>query len=114
MDTFKITQLKLETTLGLYPFEKKIKQTILIDLEFTLDIKKAAASNSLDDTIDYSRLACELTTFIETRSFLLLESLAEQVVAFLKNNFDLKNLKLKISKIGCISNAKEVTLEITR
>lgn len=114
MDIFKITQLKARTFLGTYPFEQKVKQQIILDLEYSANITPASQSNALNDTVDYSLLASQLTQFIEQRSFILMEALAEQAAQFLKQEFQLTWLKLTISKIGCLANAKEVSLCITR
>lgn len=114
MDTLKINQLKIDTFLGIYSFEEKIKQSILLDLSFSVNIQRAASTLSIDDTHDYSLIAHELTQFISEGRFPLLEVLAEQSATWLKNKFKLENLTLKITKIGCIPNAKEVSIEINR
>ncbi len=112
MATLKISQLKVDTFLGVFPFEQQVKQTVLIDLSFTIDIDKAAASNALHDTVDYSALAAALTAFVESRAFLLIESMAAQIKTFLQQEFKLEQLTLKITKTGCLPNAKEVCLEM--
>lgn len=114
MDTFKINQLKVQTFLGTYPFEQKVKQPVVLDLEYTLDTRPAAKTNALNDTVDYSRLAAQLTQFIEQQAFVLIENMAEQITQFLKQEFALSQVKLKITKIGCLPNAKEVSLEVVR
>lgn len=114
MDIFSIKQLRIETLLGVHPFEQKVPQTISVDLEFKTDITQAAKTQDLKDAVDYSQVAAQLTQFITNRSFILIEALAEQAAQFLKQEFHLPWIKLKISKIGCIPNAKEVSLEIIR
>ncbi|MBI5447228.1 MAG: dihydroneopterin aldolase [Gammaproteobacteria bacterium] len=114
MGLLKISQLKASTLLGVLPFEQRLKQTVIVDLEFKINVAQAAKQDSFHDTLDYSAVAEQLVHFLETHSFALIETLAEQAAEFLRHTFQLSWLKLKISKIGCLPCAKEVSLEIIR
>src|SRR3990167_10847510 len=99
MNTLKITQLTADTFLGILPFEQKVKQTVMLDLEFELDIDQVVKTQTLEDTVDYSTVANALTQFIESHRFNLIEVMAAQISEFLKKEFKLKKFTLTIYKI---------------
>jgi dihydroneopterin aldolase len=109
-----IRELKVETCIGIYDWEQRIKQTVLFDLEFSVDIQKAAASDQIDDTLDYAKIAGCITHFVGKGKFLLLERLAHETADLLLQHFSITDLRLKVSKPGAVANAKEVGLVIHR
>jgi 7,8-dihydroneopterin aldolase/epimerase/oxygenase len=113
-DLIFIRELKVETCLGIYHWEQRIKQTLIFDLEFSTDIQKAATSDQIDDTLDYAKIADFITHFAENRKFQLLERLAHESADLLLQHFSITDLRLKVSKPGAIANAKEVGIVIHR
>ena len=91
-----------------------MKQEVSIDLEFPFDCKKAAKTDSIEDTIDYKAIAKGVIKFVEDSSFQLQETLAEEIASLVKNNYGVKSIRLRISKPGAIRGSKDVGLIITR
>jgi len=114
VDIVFITELKAETVIGIYDWEREIRQPVILDLELGTDIRAAAASDSIQDTLDYKTISTRLTTFIEASEFGLVESLAEHCAQILLNEFDVPWLRLKLNKIGALSAARDVGVIIER
>ena len=83
-DIIYIKDLRVETIIGIFDWERKVKQEVSIDMEFPFDCKKAAATDSIDDTIDYKAICKGVIKFVEDSSFQLQESLAEGIAALVK------------------------------
>lgn len=114
MDILAINHLTAETFIGVYEWEKKLKQTIRLDLEFSVNAAHIAQNDDLQDAVDYAALAKQTTEFIESNSFQLIETLASRVADFLINTFHLSWIRLKVIKMGAIPNAKDVSICIER
>lgn len=113
-DRIFIRDLKVETQIGIYAWEQKIKQPVILNFEFAVDIRKAAASNAVADTIDYHQLILRVQEFITRNHFPLLEALAEQVADLVLHEFKVVGLKLTASKPNVLSCVKEVGIVIER
>lgn len=113
-DIIYIKDLRVKTIIGIFDWERKTKQEVSIDMEFPFDCKKAAASDSIDDALDYKVITKAVIKFVEESSFQLQETLAEGIAALIKDNFDVESLKLRISKPGALRGAKDVGLVIHR
>lgn len=113
-DTIYIKDLRVKTTIGIFEWERKVKQEVSIDLEFPFDCKKAAASDSIDDTIDYKTITKGVIKFVEESSYQLQETLAENIASLLKDKYGIKSLKLRVSKPGALRGAKDVGINISR
>jgi dihydroneopterin aldolase len=113
-DIIYIKDLRVETIIGIFDWERKVKQEVSIDMEFPFDCKKAAATDSIDDTIDYKAICKGVIKFVEDSSFQLQESLAEGIAALVKEEYNLESIKLRVSKPGALRGAKDVGLVIHR
>ena len=87
MDKIFIHALKTETIVGIFDWERQVKQTVLIDIEFSADIRKAALSDSIEDTLNYKGVAKRVLAFVEESSFHLVETLAEHIAMLLLEEF---------------------------
>jgi len=87
MDKIFIHALKTEAIIGIFDWERQVKQTVIIDVEISADITKAALSDSIHDTINYKRIAKRVLAFVEESSFHLVETLAEHVAMLLLEDF---------------------------
>lgn len=114
MDTLFISGLKLKTRVGVYDWEHHAPQPVVFDLELHTDLKKAAQSGQLNDTIDYATLADRLQQFTLQQHFELIETLAEEMATFILENYSVTRLRLKINKIEAIKSAAGVGLIIER
>ena len=114
MDSVFIEDLRIETVIGIYDWERKIRQTIAIDLEMGFDNRKPAASDKIDDTLDYKAIAKRLIGFVESSHFELVETLAERCAEIVRDEFRVTWLRLKLSKPGAVTGSKAVGVIIER
>jgi len=114
MDIIYLRDLKIETVIGIFDWEREIKQTISFDLDMATDIRKAAASDAIEDTLDYKTLSKRIISFVEASSFQLVETLAEQVAAIILDEFDVRWVRVRLDKVGAIRGASGVGVIIER
>jgi dihydroneopterin aldolase len=116
MDKIFIHALKTETIVGIFDWERQVKQTVVMDIEFSADIRKAATSDFIDDTLNYKAVAKRVLAFVEESSFHLVETLAEHVAMLMLEEFGVSWVSLELSKPGAIRSSRDVgvTLERTR
>ena len=98
MDIVFIKELCIETVIGVYDWERKIKQIICIDLELGTDISTASSSDNIDNTVDYKAVSKRLKSFISGSEFQLVEALAEESVKIILDEFPVKYVKARFSK----------------
>ncbi len=114
MDIVYVRDLKVETIIGIYDWEREVKQTVSLDLEMGADISKAAASDSIDDALNYKAVSKRLISFIEGSEFRLVETMAEQAATIVLEEFKVPWLRLRLSKPGAVRGAKDVGVIIER
>lgn len=114
MDRVFIENLTVETVIGIFDWEREIRQAVSLDLEMEFDIRKAAASDSIEDTLDYKAVSKRLIRFIEKSEFQLVESLAENCASIVLQEFPVRSLKLKLSKPGAVRGSSAVGVIIQR
>jgi dihydroneopterin aldolase len=114
MDIVYIHDLRIETTIGVYDWERRIRQTLVIDLDLGNDNRKAAARDDLTDTIDYGAVATRIRGFVEASEFQLIESLAERIAEILLGEFKVPWLRVKITKQGALRGVRDVGVLIER
>ena len=114
MDTIFLRDLRVETIVGVWDWERKIRQTVSIDLEMATDIRRAAASDSLDDTLNYKLVAKRVQQFVAESSFQLVETLAEKIAEVVLNDFDVPWVEVRVNKPGAIRGARDVGVKIRR
>ncbi len=98
MDKLFIRQLCVPTDIGVYPQEQQQAQQIVLDLEISTDVAKAAKDDSIDDALDYARLRQGLIVAVQQTRFKLIESLAEYLAAYVLENFPIDSLRLSVTK----------------
>jgi dihydroneopterin aldolase len=114
MDIVFIEELAIETVIGIYDWERKIRQKVVFDLEMGTDIRQAAATDTIDNTLDYKAVAKRVIQFVESSEFQLVETLAERVAEIIQQEFAVRWLKLKLSKPGAVRGSKAVGVIIER
>ena len=114
MDIIYLNELKIETVIGIWDWERKIKQEVVIDLEMGADIARAAETDHIDDTLNYKAVAKRLISFVGDSEFQLVETLAERVAGIILNEFEVPWVKVKINKRGAIRGARDVGVIIER
>jgi len=114
MDTIFLRDLEVEATIGVYEWEQRIRQKVRIDLEMAADITRAAASCSIEDTLDYKAVAKRIVQFVEAGRYELIETLIEQVAEILIREFNIPWVRVSISKPGAVRGARDVGITIER
>ena len=114
MDIVFIRDLRIETVIGIYDWEREIRQTVSLDLEMGADIRKSAETDSIDDTLDYKAVAKRLIQFVGDSEFQLVETLAERVADIVLNEFNVPQVKLRLSKPGAVTGSQDVGVIIER
>lgn len=113
-DTIFLTDLKVETVVGIWDWERKIRQTVSIDLEMGADIRRAAASDDIEDTLNYKAVAKRVQQFVGDSTFQLVETLAERVASLILEEFDVPWVRVRINKPRAIRGARDVGVMIQR
>jgi dihydroneopterin aldolase len=113
-DRVFIEDLRVETVIGIFDWEREIKQAVSLDLEMAFDIRRAAETDAIADTLDYKAVAKRLIQFIETSEFQLVESLAERCARIVLEEFPVDWLRLRLSKPGAVRGSSAVGVIIER
>ena len=114
MDKIFLTDMRIDTVIGIWEWERKIRQTVAVDLEMSADIRKAAASDEVQDTLNYKKVAKRVQQFVSDSSYQLVETLAEKVAAVIIDEFDVDWVRVRVNKPGAIRGARDVGVDIER
>jgi dihydroneopterin aldolase len=114
MDLVFIEGLEIETVIGIYDWERKLRQPLVFDVEMAFDNRVPAASDDIVDTLDYKAVSKRLIAFVSASSFGLVETLAERSAEMILAEFPVAKLRLKLSKPGAVRGARAVGVIIER
>ena len=114
MDKIFLKELTTETVIGIFDWERRIRQTVVIDLDMGADIRKAASSDHIDDTLDYKSVAKHIIAFVEAAEFQLVETLAERIAGIILEEFPVPWVRVRINKQGAVRGARDVGVIIER
>ena len=114
MDIVFLHEMKIDAVIGIWEWERKIRQTVVLDLEMSADVSKAAASDSIDDALNYKSVAKRLQQFVADSEFQLVETLAEKIAAIVIDEFGVSWVRVKLNKPGAIRGARDVGVVIER
>lgn len=114
MDIVYIRELEIETIIGVYGWEREVRQVVSLDLEMASDIQKAAASDSIAHALDYKQVAKRLIEYIGQSEFQLVETMAEQVAGIVMTEFAVPWLRLRLGKPGAVRGSRDVGVIIER
>ncbi len=114
MDTIFIRALKTEAIIGIFAWERQVKQTVILDIEISADIRKAARSDAIDDTLNYKRVAKRVLAFIESSQFHLVETLAEHIAMLILEEFGVAGVSIMLSKPGALRGSRDVGVMLKR
>ena len=112
MDKIFLSELKIDTVIGIFEWERSIRQAVII--EMSADITKAAMTDNVIDTLNYKSVAKRIQEFVAESSFQLIETLAEHIAAIIRNEFSVAWVKVRVNKPGAIRGSKAVGVEIER
>ncbi len=114
MDTVFISKLCIDTVIGVYDWERQVRQQVVLDLEMAADTRCAAASDAVEDALDYAAVASRLEALIGAAEFKLLETMAEAVCELVMAEFEVPWVRLRLSKPGAVPAARTVGVLIER
>jgi len=114
MDRVFIEDLRVQTVIGIFDWEREIKQTVSLDLEMAFDIAAAARSDNIADTLDYKAVSKRLIQFVEKNEYQLVEALAEECARIILAEFPVSWLRLKLGKPGAVRGSSAVGVIIER
>jgi dihydroneopterin aldolase len=106
--------LTVECIIGFIEWERRIKQTIVLDVEMPVDCARAAQSDNVAETLDYKKVAKRLIAFVSTSEFKLVETLAHRTALLIIEEFDVEWVRLSINKPGAIRGSKDVGVAVLR
>ena len=114
MDIIYLNDLEIETIIGIFDWERRVKQKVRLNLEMAADIRRAAKSDKIDDTLNYKSVAKRLIEFVEESEFQLVETLAERVADIIIHEFNIPWVRVKINKPGAVRDVGDVGVIIER
>ncbi|GAB4352764.1 MAG: dihydroneopterin aldolase [Gammaproteobacteria bacterium] len=114
MDTIFLRDLTIETIIGIYDWERTTPQKVSIDLDMAWDTARAAASDDIADTLDYKAVAKRLISFVGESRFQLVETLAEQIAAIVREEFKVPWVRVTLHKPGAVRGSRDVGVIIER
>lgn len=114
MDTVFLHGLEVDCVIGIWDWERQFAQTLEIDVDLGTDIRKAAQSDSIDDTVDYKAVTKRIMQLAETGGFLLVEALAEAIAQAVLTEFDVHWTRVRINKKSAVRQVREVGVLIER
>ncbi|MEK6594668.1 MAG: dihydroneopterin aldolase [Pseudomonadota bacterium] len=114
MDIIFISELRIETLIGIYEMEKRVPQTIVLDLEVGLPGKHASASDRIEDTIDYSQIVTHIRLLFQQTHFSLLEHAAESIAEMVQRDFKAPWIRISIAKLAPLKGVKRLGVMIER
>ncbi len=114
MDIVFITDLRIETIIGIYDWERVTRQTVRLDLEMSWDNRAPAADEDIGKALDYKAVAKRLIQFVGESEFLLVETMAEEIAGIVLNEFGSPWVRVRVAKPGAVKGAAEVGVQIER
>ncbi|MCK9539472.1 dihydroneopterin aldolase [Dokdonella sp.] len=114
MDRVFIEDLRIETIIGIYDWERTTRQVVALDIEMAFDNTRPAASDRIADTLDYKAVAKRLIAHVGAARCELVETLAEQCAAIIRSEFGVAWLRLRLSKPGAVTGSRAVGVIIER
>ena len=114
MDRIFLEDLRVEAVIGIWEWERRIRQTVSLNLEMATDVRRAAASDEIEAAIDYKGIAKEIIHVVETSEFKLVETLAETLARLVVEDFGVSWVKLSVAKPGAIEGSRNVGVVIER
>ncbi|MGC1510411.1 dihydroneopterin aldolase [Ketobacter sp.] len=109
-----VRELKIQTVIGIFDWERAIRQTVVLDLEMASDIAKAGRNDNIDDALNYKSVSDRITAFVEASQFQLVETMAEKIAALVMDEFSVPWVRLRLGKPGALPNARDVGVIIER
>ena len=114
MDIIFLHDFKAKTLIGIYPWERKVPQTIQLDLEIALPTSRACQSDNIEDALNYALIIERINNILKENNFFLLEALAEHIAQTILTEFKSPWVKVRVAKLGIIRGVKRLGICIER
>lgn len=114
MDIIYLNNLQVDAVIGIYDWERRTRQRLLLDIEIGVDIRAAAATDNIEDTLNYKAVAKRVIAFVSDSRFHLVETLAENVAGMILNEFNVPWCRLRLNKQGVVKGVRDVGVIIER
>jgi dihydroneopterin aldolase len=114
MDKIFLQDLRVDAVIGIWEWERRVRQTVSLDIELATDVKRAAATDNIAQALDYKTIAKHLIGVVESSQFQLVETLAETLARIVVSEFGVAWVRLSVSKPGAIEGSKNVGVIIER
>jgi dihydroneopterin aldolase len=114
MDVIFLSGLTTECIIGIWDWERKVRQKVVIDLEMGADIRRAASSDRIEDTLDYKRVSKRVLAFVGESQYQLVETLTEHIARLVVLEFDVPWVKVRLNKQGAIRGSRDVGILVER
>lgn len=114
MDIVFIRELKVDTVVGIYDWERRIRQSVVLDIEMGSDIARAAKTDRIEDALDYKAVAKRVAGYVRESEFQLVETMAEKVAELVMQEFKVPWIKITLNKPGAVSGSRSVGVIIER
>jgi dihydroneopterin aldolase len=113
-DRIFLRGLEIDCIIGFIEWERRIKQTVVIDLEMPVDCRRAALTDEVADTVDYKKVSKRIIAFVEASEFKLVETLAHRVAMLVIEEFGVEWVRLSVNKPGAIRGSRDVGISLER
>jgi dihydroneopterin aldolase len=114
MNTIFIHDLRLDTKVGVYAWERELPQTIRVDLDIGLPSSRPFETGDIADAIDYAAVVARVRTFAQQHPHALLERFAEAIATLILDEFGAQSVKLRVAKLGVLPGVREIGVAIER
>lgn len=114
MDTIFLRELRIRTIVGIWEWERRMPQVVSIDLDMGTDIRRAASSDQIGDTLDYKAVTHRIKAFVADSRFNLIETMAEQIAAIIIGEFAVPWVRVSVHKPWAIRSSRDVGVVIER
>ncbi len=114
VDIVYLRDLRIPAVIGVFEWERRVRQVIAIDLDMACDVARAARTDALADALDYKAVAKRLIGFVEESRFQLVETLAERIAELVRQEFQVGWIRVRINKTGAVRGARDVGVIIER
>ena len=114
MDIVFISDLDIDTVIGIFDWEREIRQTVRLNIEMNTDVRKAALTDQIEDALDYKAVSKRLIAFVEKSEFGLVETLAERCAEIILSEFPVQWVRLRLDKPGAVRGSRSVGILIER
>ncbi len=114
MDLIYLHDLKVDCIIGIWEWERRTTQVMTIDIDIAVDVRRAAETDSIEDTLNYKAVAKRVIAFVGDSQFNLVETLTEKIAEIILGEFQVPWVRVAVNKRGAIRGATDVGVIVER